>query len=420
MRAALLVLLAFAGGLALGLHLREAPEPARRPMRTTTPEPPLAERSSLPGPEAKAESLPEIPATAPVTIERVGVGTLEFDGRLDGRELEAWVEHRTIEGEEDDLDPDEYDDGLQRWRLRAGIHRLWWCHGPRRDLRCVEVRIEPGKVTRVSASDPATPDQFPIERGLGRLEVVVFDLGGLRAPQAAFRVEYVDIRGEIDADHQNAASDGSLQMDLLPGDYVVRVGCQEQRVRVVAGQVSNMVFRSSTEGEVRLTRPPFPELVALFETDSRTHSWALLPDGKSSRYIYVRPGRYEARASFAHEDQPRSLGFLDVAPGVITGFEPRQLPTAQVGFHFVLPEGLATRYADLEAMPLDPNGEPRRVRLRHEFGSISVHSPGMTHVSPGRWRVRATAAGCDPLERVFEVGTNVMQLDIEFQRSTIR
>ena len=419
MRALLLILVGFGAGLAAGLLWRDAPDPPRRPVRTTAELPPV-ERTPPPEPGFEEQPDPKRIAPPPAEFAPTGVGTLEFDGRVDGENQDAWIEYRQIDGEADSLEAECDEDGLQRWRLRAGIHRLCWWHGAREDLRTVEVRIKPGEVTRVAATAPAEPGQFPIGAGLGRVEVVVFDLDNRRAPQASVEIEYVDVRGEVDTCDENVASDGSLRMDLLPGDYVVRVGCQEQPARIVAGQILPLVFRSGTEGEVRYTRRPFTHLLPCFKSEKRTHSYARQSDDSTDRYIYVKPGRYETRLSFPLEDRPRSLGFVDVAPGVVTMFEPRALPLGFANLVVRKPEGLSTGYADAEATPADPAGEPKRVRTRIMFNPYAVNVMMLQNASAGLWRVRITAPECDPLVETFEVGTERKLIEFQLQRSTIR
>ena len=42
------------------------------------------------------------------------------------------------------------------------------------------------------------------------------------------------------------------------------------------------------------------------------------------------------------------------------------------------------------------------------------------HLSPGWWRLRVWAAGCDEVSRTIEVGDETQTVRVELQRSTIR
>jgi hypothetical protein len=414
-RGAFLILLGFGVGLFAGLAWRDEPGPTRRPVRTTTTELPPVERRSEP--ESVGEAAAERSAPEPIGIERTGVGTLEFDGGVDGDLREGWIAFRHIDGEEDGLEAESLEDGLQRWRLRAGTYRLCWLHGPRDDLRAVEVRIEPGETTRVSAATPAAPDQFPIKPGLGRIEVTVFDLENRRAPQATVEFEYVDVRGEIATCDENAASDGSLRLEILPGDYVVRVGCQEQRVRLRAGETQPLTFRSRSEGEVRFVGGKRCHLVPVVESKTRTHSFARLVDDTGHRYIYMRPGLYLAKLAFPGDVKSRVLGRVDVRPGVITEFTTDPLPTAHLKIAVRRVPDAHTAWVELK--PVEPGGQPAHWKLKHRFDGDWVHLTAR-HLTPGLWRLRVWAAGCDEITRTIEMGVETVSVGVELQRSTIR
>ena len=414
MRALLLIVLGFAAGLAVGLLWRESPEQVRRPVRTVTELPGV--RRAPPEPEEKPV---EAPAASDEVAPTGGVGFLEFDGRVDGDVREGWIGFRNMYGLEDALEPDSSEGGLQRWRLRAGIHRLCWWHGPRDDLRVVEVRIEPGEVTRVVAASPVAPDQFPIAHGLGRIDVEVFDLENRPAPQATVEFECVGPSGETVTDEENCASDGSLRLDLVPGDYTVRVGCQAQPARVVEGQTLRMTFRSRNEGEVRFVGGRYAHIVPTFESKSPTHAYAREANNKDDRYIYVRPGLYEAKLAFPGDLKSRVLGRVDVAPGVISEFTTDPLPTANVEVRVRAPEGVYPHPANIELTPLDPGAQPSRWRLKQSF-DVRWACATARHVSPGIWRLRVHADPCDTVTRTIEVGHESQEVEVVLQRSTIR
>jgi hypothetical protein len=422
----ILTLLGFGAGVAVGLAWRDAPEPVRRPVRTTATELAAAERESEaelePGSESEVESRAESrseEAIALVEYERAGVGTLEFDGRVDGDMREAWIEYRTVNGESGTLEGRRGEDELQRWRLRSGAYSLCWWHGVRDDRRVIDVRIRPGEVTRVSATTAVAPEQFPIEPGLGRIEVTVFDLEDRRAPQANVEFEYVDVRGEIDAHEENAASDGSLRVDLLPGDYVVRVGCQEQRARLRAGETLPITFRSRSEGEVRFVGGKRCHLVPVVESKTRMQSFARLADDTGHRYIYMRPGLYEARLAFPGDVKSRVLGRVEVSAGVITEFTTDPLPTAHLRISVKRPQGSHVGAARFELTPLDAGAQPSGWKLRQSFTVDWAHVTAR-HLSPGLWRLKVHAIHCDLLTRTIEVGHEKQKVKVELQRSAVR
>lgn len=420
MRGAVLVLLGFGVGLVVGLAWRDGPGPSRRPVRTNTTELAAAQRESEQEPESEqtSESATEPPsgeATAPVEFERVGVGILEFDGRVDADMKEAWIEYRTVNGESDTLDGRWGEDEIQRWRLQSGTYRLCWWHGVRGDRRVIEVRIRPGEVTRASAATAVAPEQFPIEPGLGRIDVTVFDLENRRAPQVNVEFEYVDIRGEIDTYEENAASDGSLRMDLLPGDYVVRVGCQEQRARLRAGETLPISFRSRSEGEVRFVEGKRCHLVPVAESKTRTQSFARLADDTGHRYIYMRPGLYEAKLAFPGDVKSRVLGRVEVSAGVITEFTTDPLPTAHLEISVKRPPGSSAGVAHIELTPLDAGAQPVGWKLRQQFTVEWAHITAR-HLSPGLWRLKVQAPYCVMATRTIQVGHESEKVEVELQR----
>lgn len=381
-----------------------SPSPAPAPSREVRLEEPLAAAPAPPSHAKKRKDARSLPApVAPVEsvqsgpVLEAGLGRVEVD--VAGSDVtQATLTGRGLEG------PETMDRGAEdaviRFDVVPGTYRLeWWPDGAMSE-RALRVRVEADRVTRVRAADPATPDQFPIPDGLGRIDVTVLERDGTPMEDATVRVVGTGMQGPEDT-LQTTTAEGRARFHLRAGPVRVRVGGQEHRVGVAEGETVRVEFRYEGEGEVLFAGRAGHVALRRRGEPSWEASWGVYEE-RRTRLVYVPPGEYE----IGYHGATRSGGFVTVGRGETVRFEIPK-PPGRIRVEIVAPGEGFTKSMAYELAVKGPNapGNPRHVYIMvPTAGRVLQHVFTEAGLEPGRYLVTASVPGYHPVEERVEVG----------------
>jgi len=144
--------------------------------------------------------------------------------------------------------------GLATMELRAGTYHPSWTLPGRVGRFGRPVVIEAGRVTRLSAGDPADARELPPLDGTGRLHVRVLSAEGVPVPGLRVALE-ADLEAFDDENEGWTDSSGGWTFDARPGAATVRVGDQLTPVTIRLGHTSVIEIRPVDVGDLQFDLP---------------------------------------------------------------------------------------------------------------------------------------------------------------------
>ncbi len=279
-------------------------------------------------------------AASPIAASVEGRGFLEIrnagdvsEYELKGRNLRGeWVEveyepkRRNMHGEWVESE------GIE---LRSGPYRLSASRDSEPGPRIYRITIEPGATVIVDLARAPTPELFPLDPGLGRLDIAVTDTQG-----SPLRDVQISISARGDTVDGDTGGGGRTRFDVLPGRYRVVVGALEQFVLVQEGRTRVLNLDGRATGEINLVGIMYRH-ASIRALDPLHADINAFDDGGSVRYVLLEPGRYEI---FCHilPQQRVLLDTVVVAAGRRVRIEPEP-PGVFVRFRFPFRQGALHR-----------------------------------------------------------------------------
>jgi len=310
------------------------PVPVRARPRDAAIDPVPPGGSSTPAADL-ADAKHAVPSEAPsVSAPAEDHGFLEIRNPEEVSEYELWGRDLRGKWVEWEYEPDD-DTGPLRIELRTGSYRLIASRETELGPRIYRINIKPNANVVVDFSAAPTPDLFPLEPGLGRLDVEVTDTMGNPLPEIEVSLSNGGNRLE---DVTGPA--GRIRFDVIPGRYRIAAGALGQTVTVQAGRTQVLQLDGRSTGEIVLEGIMYRH-AAIHALDRADADMQAFGENRSVRYVLLEPGRYEVACYILPQKRVR-LNTVVVAAGRRVRIEPKP-PGVFVRFRFPYPGGAMHR-----------------------------------------------------------------------------
>lgn len=319
MRGALLVVVGIAAGFLLGRATSDTPGAPRaasgRAASVEEAPPGVGASRGAPRPPGEQAALPAVTGTVRSAPPEGGLA--EDAGRIEVRfaeEREApdtFLHTRRASGAPFDL---EFGLGETEWirvvGVRAGTHLVWWREPEGCRRIGFAVRVEPGSVACVEASQGR---ELPPLDGRGQLLVIVAGADGLPRQGAAVRLE---VATPIDSEEvsEESGADGRCLFEVVPGRHSLAIGAWSRAVQVAAGDTVEVAFRPLEHGSLTIELPERIRL-AFAQSASGEILGSDVRSGTRHTFLALEPGEVEVFVADTGFEGRRPAGRFVVRAG---------------------------------------------------------------------------------------------------------